>query len=242
MATATTAKPSLSYFLNNPCHNCRRRRLRCDRSRPSCNKCSASGRECLGYDKLFVWTPCAGTGPGSKGSSGTPTPPAVTTPGAIAPAATTAAGVGVGVGVGAGAGGRADARRVSTTGRCSSRSETRSATNSPTSSSSSPSTLRGSGTFSVVSFSGFNSPARPHAVSTRPLKIERAESTEDEAGSTGSALICMPTTLTDPLFKDLDHMSRRYLSHCLCLISLCLSSPSAPGLDLVSYLPCFILS
>ncbi|SPN96625.1 related to fungal transcriptional regulatory protein [Cephalotrichum gorgonifer] len=56
MATATTAKPNLTYFLNNPCHNCRRRRLRCDRSRPSCNKCSSLGRECLGYDKLFVWT------------------------------------------------------------------------------------------------------------------------------------------------------------------------------------------
>ncbi|KKA27413.1 hypothetical protein TD95_005196 [Thielaviopsis punctulata] len=38
------------------CHNCRRRRLRCDRSRPTCNKCFISGQECLGYDRLFVWT------------------------------------------------------------------------------------------------------------------------------------------------------------------------------------------
>jgi hypothetical protein len=38
------------------CHNCRRRRLRCDRSTPTCNKCAAMGQECLGYGKLFIWT------------------------------------------------------------------------------------------------------------------------------------------------------------------------------------------
>ncbi|RDA89250.1 hypothetical protein CP532_0530 [Ophiocordyceps camponoti-leonardi (nom. inval.)] len=37
------------------CHNCRRRRLRCDRSYPHCNKCIGSGKECLGYGKLFRW-------------------------------------------------------------------------------------------------------------------------------------------------------------------------------------------
>lgn len=38
------------------CHNCRRQRLRCDRSHPSCNKCVRAGRECLGYGQLFRWT------------------------------------------------------------------------------------------------------------------------------------------------------------------------------------------
>ena len=38
------------------CHNCRRQRLRCDRSHPQCNKCTAAGRECLGYGQLFRWT------------------------------------------------------------------------------------------------------------------------------------------------------------------------------------------
>ncbi|KAK5988071.1 Acriflavine sensitivity control protein acr-2 [Cladobotryum mycophilum] len=38
------------------CHNCRRRRLRCDRSWPGCHKCAISGQECLGYGKVFVWT------------------------------------------------------------------------------------------------------------------------------------------------------------------------------------------
>lgn len=39
-----------------PCHNCRRQRLRCDQSYPHCNKCTAAGKECLGYGKLFRWT------------------------------------------------------------------------------------------------------------------------------------------------------------------------------------------
>lgn len=39
-----------------PCHNCRRQRLRCDRSYPHCNKCVNTGKECLGYGKLFRWT------------------------------------------------------------------------------------------------------------------------------------------------------------------------------------------
>ncbi|KAI0023966.1 hypothetical protein F4780DRAFT_686423 [Xylariomycetidae sp. FL0641] len=38
------------------CHNCRRRRLRCDRSVPTCHKCSRSGQECLGYGQLYRWT------------------------------------------------------------------------------------------------------------------------------------------------------------------------------------------
>ncbi|CRK19165.1 hypothetical protein BN1723_011797, partial [Verticillium longisporum] len=37
------------------CHNCRRRRLRCDRSYPSCHKCTTAGHECLGYGKLYKW-------------------------------------------------------------------------------------------------------------------------------------------------------------------------------------------
>lgn len=37
------------------CHNCRRRRLKCDRDVPACRKCALNGQECLGYGKLFVW-------------------------------------------------------------------------------------------------------------------------------------------------------------------------------------------
>ncbi|KAI0130265.1 fungal-specific transcription factor domain-containing protein [Xylariales sp. AK1849] len=38
------------------CHNCRKRRLRCDRSVPTCNKCATSSQECLGYGKIYQWT------------------------------------------------------------------------------------------------------------------------------------------------------------------------------------------
>ena len=38
------------------CHNCRRRRLRCDRSYPGCGKCASRGIECLGYGQFFQWT------------------------------------------------------------------------------------------------------------------------------------------------------------------------------------------
>jgi hypothetical protein len=38
-----------------PCHNCRRRQLKCDRSLPACTKCAQTGQECLGYGKLFLW-------------------------------------------------------------------------------------------------------------------------------------------------------------------------------------------
>lgn len=37
------------------CHNCRRKRWKCDRSLPVCHKCLSSGSECLGYGKLFIW-------------------------------------------------------------------------------------------------------------------------------------------------------------------------------------------
>ncbi|OJD24793.1 hypothetical protein ACJ73_03838 [Blastomyces percursus] len=39
------------------CHTCRKRRVRCDSSRPACNKCIAKGVECLGYGKQkpLVW-------------------------------------------------------------------------------------------------------------------------------------------------------------------------------------------
>jgi hypothetical protein len=37
------------------CHNCRRQRLKCDRSIPHCAKCTKRGQECLGYGQLFRW-------------------------------------------------------------------------------------------------------------------------------------------------------------------------------------------
>lgn len=53
LATATIALPFEPPA--KACHNCRKKRWRCDRSLPSCQKCLAAGTECLGYGKLFVW-------------------------------------------------------------------------------------------------------------------------------------------------------------------------------------------
>lgn len=40
----------------NGCHNCRRKRFRCDGSIPSCRKCKSLGQECLGYGTIWRWT------------------------------------------------------------------------------------------------------------------------------------------------------------------------------------------
>lgn len=37
------------------CHNCRQRRLKCDRSLPHCSKCIKRGQTCLGYGRLLRW-------------------------------------------------------------------------------------------------------------------------------------------------------------------------------------------
>lgn len=48
---------------NKACHNCRRKRLKCDRNVPTCLKCVQRGHECLGYQNLFRW----GQGLASRG-------------------------------------------------------------------------------------------------------------------------------------------------------------------------------
>lgn len=37
------------------CYTCRRRRVVCDNGLPTCRKCRAAGKECLGYQKPLVW-------------------------------------------------------------------------------------------------------------------------------------------------------------------------------------------
>lgn len=39
------------------CHNCRRSRLKCDRSLPTCSKCANRGQDCQGYGRLLRWEP-----------------------------------------------------------------------------------------------------------------------------------------------------------------------------------------
>jgi hypothetical protein len=53
-APVTLANNAPGHF-QQACHNCRRQRLKCDRSIPGCAKCVKRGQECLGYGQLFRW-------------------------------------------------------------------------------------------------------------------------------------------------------------------------------------------
>lgn len=55
MIDSDLARPNVSPP-SKSCHNCRRKRLRCDRSIPDCQKCTSKGEKCLGYGKLLRWT------------------------------------------------------------------------------------------------------------------------------------------------------------------------------------------
>lgn len=73
------------------CLTCRKRRIKCDETHPTCNNCKKSKRECLGYDPIFkqqqapsVLQPAPSSGPspstspistaGPSAPSGTPAP------------------------------------------------------------------------------------------------------------------------------------------------------------------------
>lgn len=55
MSTAAVTH-HLSNLPAKACHNCRRNRLRCDKSLPGCEKCHSKGVACLGYATLLRWT------------------------------------------------------------------------------------------------------------------------------------------------------------------------------------------
>lgn len=68
------------------CLTCRKRRIKCDETHPTCNNCKKSKRECLGYDPIFKQqqTPSAlqpsPNGEVSPSASTTSTVPSSTTP------------------------------------------------------------------------------------------------------------------------------------------------------------------
>ena len=46
---------SSAVVSSSPCWTCRRRRVQCDKTIPSCGKCQQQGYQCLGYKKPLVW-------------------------------------------------------------------------------------------------------------------------------------------------------------------------------------------
>ncbi|PGH03703.1 hypothetical protein AJ79_07285 [Helicocarpus griseus UAMH5409] len=51
----TQHSAGVKSFSSTPCYTCRRRRVTCDRLLPSCQKCRAAQRTCLGYKKPITW-------------------------------------------------------------------------------------------------------------------------------------------------------------------------------------------
>ncbi|RSM05451.1 hypothetical protein CEP52_006256 [Fusarium oligoseptatum] len=149
-----------------PCHNCRRRRLRCDRSWPTCHKCAVSGQECLGYGKVFVWT----QGIDSQGNVNPP-------PG----------------------------RRIPDDGDASG-SSSLSVSPSP------PGQQPGHG-LPRPQPRPDPSDQHPLAQLVQRAREQAAQQMNRQQSPQADSPLQPPGALTDPLFQDLDHTSRYYLSH-----------------------------
>lgn len=180
--TADQSRPDLAMDPikppTKPCHNCRRQRLRCDRSYPHCNKCIAAGKECLGYGKLFRWT------------------------GAVASRGKLA--------------GRTSSAPVDAAGNVVSQAPGEHAKQgqldffAPSTSSSAPCSSVGTPVSSSMQGSGGDMQL-----------VLRSPSPE--------SFVSSPWTLADPLYQDMQHSHRYYLSYCECntylhhlLLLLCL--------------------
>jgi len=179
----------LSSFLNNPCHNCRKRRLRCDRSRPTCFKCTHAGKECLGYDRLFIWTDggAAQTGGGRVGS--------VNSSGLHSRRGSDDSSGGPG----------GDDSSPNTRGV---RIKTE-----PFSPSSSDMLSPLAILPNLASDIAEDGPSEQHQeLEVVPFMCGQHHRRMSSSSSTSSS--CSLTSLTDPIFQDLDRLSRHYLTHC----------------------------
>ncbi|KAF7559640.1 hypothetical protein G7046_g4524 [Stylonectria norvegica] len=171
-----------------PCHNCRRRRLRCDRSWPTCHKCAVSGQDCLGYGKVFVWTQ------GIDAHGNVVAPPhggrrAIVDEhgGVLRSAAVTDMDMDMGMGV---AMGTIDDSKMTGIEETSTNGMGKTGTGT-------------SRTDSRMAFGIASSSSSSSSNST----------TASAHQSWANASSLTPGTLTDPLFQDLDHNSRYYLAH-----------------------------
>lgn len=196
-----------------PCHNCRRRRLRCDRSWPSCHKCALSGQECLGYGKVFVWTqaidsqgnprpsPVSGRRPGETGGFQPQTP---------AELGGARGDVAISWAV-AGAENR-DHRQIHDVQDVYSEHGHDERVHSGHSQQQ-PLALRGA-------MSGKDIVSTDKTATGMDGSITDSLGPDHQADVPGEAGVLGAGNLTDPLFQDLDRHSRYYLAHCKCLLPL----------------------
>ncbi|KAM7190961.1 Fungal specific transcription factor domain containing protein [Naviculisporaceae sp. PSN 640] len=72
--SSTDSNQASATFPTTACYNCRQRRRRCDKSQPSCHRCSRDGEECLGYGRVLRWVdfPTAAAGKKRRSSSKSP--------------------------------------------------------------------------------------------------------------------------------------------------------------------------
>lgn len=198
------------------CHNCRRQRLRCDRSYPHCNKCIAAGRECLGYGKLFRWTGAVA----SRGKLAGRTSSAPLDADAPASARSTAAGSASPPAAGSSSwpGSRARARGSLSPARLLSPSPSLSSSASSSASSSpSPSPLPPAAALPAAT----PTPQCPDA-DADPLVVGAGSDGDmprygDMQLTAANASVGSPWVLIDPLFQDLPPSHRYYLSYCTSL-------------------------
>lgn len=173
---------------NKPCHNCRRRRLRCDRSWPTCNKCAVSGQECLGYGRVYVWTEGIDSQGKVKPSPGARRTPLVENHGVAGqlqranPNPSPSPSPGPSLALRSGPPLLAPASAGAVRDRQPARRKAAQATQGP-------------------------DPAAP------PVHLPPDGGDQQQRQSQAAAYLA-PSQLTDPIFQDLDRNSRNYLAHC----------------------------
>ncbi|PSR90869.1 fungal-specific transcription factor domain-domain-containing protein [Coniella lustricola] len=55
MTASQTSQTSPASLASQGCWTCKKRKIGCDKGRPSCNNCFRTGRRCLGYGLRLVW-------------------------------------------------------------------------------------------------------------------------------------------------------------------------------------------
>lgn len=179
------------------CYTCRRRRVVCDNGLPTCRKCRDAGKECLGYQKPLVWVK---GGVASRGKMMGLTFEDV-----------------MGNNAKGGSGDKQPGTGSSKPSRCQ-QSSVPASTEDSSSAQDHPGRPEPQAAGGTGSHESLNSAAQPQ--SGTPADPPAADS--NQGGSIVQVrthnpdpnYVPTPWALVDPLFQDLDWLSRLYISHC----------------------------
>ncbi|PGH35814.1 hypothetical protein GX50_01398 [[Emmonsia] crescens] len=185
-------------FSSSPCYSCRRRRVTCDRLLPTCRKCDSAQKTCLGYKKPITWV--QGVASRGKMMGLTFDDVRVREPPSDSP-----------VHGAVGLEGFQHAKTVSFGGSGSDQEA------------SSPGNLESFDSWHSVRDSDFSGKYQPADM----ILLDRNSSDQGGKDETDYDLRT-PWTLVDPLFQDLDKISRHYLAyydHKFCRLMVLLEVP-----------------